>query len=101
MPESDATSQQEFRPTNPALQEREYGVFLARGEERRFESVVAWSKARAADMCRIRCGESWEPIAVTISDRFDIAGRCERCGVVLFADDRPQQTAAGVLCADC
>ena len=98
MPESDATSQQEFRPTNPALPEREYGVCLGRGEERRFESVVAWSKARAAEMCRIRWGESWEPIAVTISDRFEVLGRC---GVVLFADDRPQQTPAGVLCADC
>ena len=98
MPETD---RQDFRPTNPALPEREYDVCLGRGEERRFESVVAWSKARAADMCRVRCGKGWEPMAVTIIERVDVAGRCERCGVVLFADDRPQQTPAGVLCADC
>jgi hypothetical protein len=52
-------------------------------------------------MCRIHCGESWEPIAVTIIKRFDVAGRCGSCGVVLFADVCPQQTAAGVLYANC
>jgi hypothetical protein len=38
MPETD---RQDFRTSNPLLIEREYGVFLARGEERRFETVVA------------------------------------------------------------
>ncbi len=86
---------------------RDYGVILAQGDARRFETIVAASRDRAADMCEMRLNSGpeapdppWRAIAVTISDRFDVAGRCSRCRMVLFRDESPVETPAGVVCAD-
>lgn len=96
--------------TNAPEAERDYGVFLSRGEgERRYEVVRMTSRDRAADaaekLCNLADGPPaedppWQAIAVIVSDRFDIAGRCIRCQTVLFCDNPHQQTAQGVVCGD-
>lgn len=95
-------SQTDFVESNAQPARREYGVFLVRGEDRRFEQIEAVTPDRAADMCAIRCGDGWRPIAVTVSRRWEIAGRCHRCNRwLLLPDDRPVETPAGLACRAC
>lgn len=90
------------RESKAPVDEREFGVILTDGTEQRYETVKAWSRERAADMCQKRCGLAWQPVAVTVTDRFEVAGRCVVCPKwLLLPGDEPVETPHGYRCRDC
>jgi len=79
----------------------EYLVTLSRDGEFDYQTIIASSRDRAADMCEKRCGDGWTADSVTMTQYSTVAGRCDRCRMVLFTDQRLQHLPHGVRCADC
>lgn len=92
----------------------DFGVFLERGGVKIFVEVSAGSPQLAADAAE-ELNRGWKAIAVTTravrrrrgarmvdvpAARRNVAGRCCRCGGVLFADDRPLQIGLRLRCHD-
>lgn len=89
--------------------ERDWGVFLARGGETRYEVMRTTTRDRAADSAEKHVNLAdgppaedppWRAIAVTPADRWEVVGRCFRCRTVLFQDDPHERTDAGIVCGD-
>ena len=75
--------------------DRTYGVLLALDGDRRFETVTALTRDRAADMAE-KAHPGWQALAV--SERWAVAGRCRRCRTILFTDEADGREPAGLAC---
>ena len=80
----------------------EYGVIYLDAEgNKAFDTIEMPDRFRAADAIEIRHRDRGAK-AIAVTARFEVAGRCERCGAVVFTDERWQSDERGVLtCFDC
>jgi hypothetical protein len=85
-----------MKATSP---DRRFTVSLRNGDgETKNVTVYARTREFAADMAE-KCHRPYR--ATSVLARFAVAGRCGRCGAMVFADDHPKVTGEGVKCLEC